>query len=281
MDQRLRLGGALFALTRSTVAAGLLFASQVFANLTPIAVVDFTSSRSTPYRESLPELVVNELVNSGEFDVLEREKLTSIVGEIGFQNSSGFVSPEQAVQVGNMSGAKLIVTGHVLDHGQETQTYSGYGVTTRKTTYRLKARMEVIDVTTGSKLFSQVADATREVQAIQGQNYGNTERGLASQVAQKLVAAMLESKRIKMLVDGPPAVSIAVTSEPPEGDVEIDGIYYGMAGEPIELVPGNHQIKVSLPGYEDWEKTVMVREGTKVRARLRPAPPGEVNVKIE
>ena len=258
-----------------------LVSPPLLANLTPIAVVDFTSSRSTAYRESLPELVVNELVNSGEFDVLEREKLGSVVGEIGFQNSSGFVSPEQAVQVGSMLGAQLLVTGHVLDHGQETQSYSGYGVTTRKTTFRLKARMEVVDVTTGSKLFSNVAEATREVQAIQGQNYGNTERGLAEQVARKLVAAMLDSKRIKTLVDGPGAVTVQITSEPPEADVEVDGIYYGMAGEAIELVPGNHQVTVTLPGYEPWSKTVMVREGTKIRARLRPDETTKTKTTIE
>ena len=249
----------------------LAFSAQALAanGPVPIAVVDFTSSSSTSYRKSLPEMVVNELVNSGEFDVLEREKLDSIVGEIGFQNASGFVSPEQAVQVGGMSGAKLIVTGHVLDHGQERQTYRGYGISTTKTTFRLKARMEVIDVTSGSKLFSNVSEATTEKQTIQGQSYDSTQKGLAESVAKKLVAAMLKSNRIRNLVDGPAPVAVTINSEPADADVEVDGTYYGTANQAIDLVPGIHEITVSLPGYMPWKKRVMVKEGTKVIARLR------------
>ncbi|MCR9276616.1 MAG: PEGA domain-containing protein [Pseudomonadaceae bacterium] len=254
----------------SLAAVATLFAGTVSVNadLVPIAVVDFTSSSSTSYRQSLPELIVNELVNSGEFDVLEREKLGSLVGEIAFQNQSGFVSPESAVQMGGMVGAKLMVTGHVLEHGHETQTYSGYGISTRKTVSRLKARMEVIDVTTGSKLFSNVAEASVEKQAVQGQNYGTTEKGLASQVARKLVAAMLDSSRISALTDGPEPVLVMIKSVPEDADVEIDGTYYGTAGQEIELNPGNHQVTVSLPGFKPWSKRVMVREGTRIVARL-------------
>ncbi len=254
----------------SLAAVTSLFAGAVSVNadLVPIAVVDFTSSSNTSYRQSLPELIVNELVNSGEFDVLEREKLGSLVGEIAFQNQSGFVSPESAVQMGGMVGAKLMVTGHVLEHGHETQTYSGYGISTRKTVSRLKARMEVIDVTTGSKLFSNVAEASVEKQAVQGQNYGTTEKGLASQVARKLVAAMLDSSRISALTDGPEPVLVMIKSVPEDADVEIDGTYYGTAGQEIELNPGNHQVTVSLPGFKPWSKRVMVRGGTRIVARL-------------
>ena len=185
-------------------------------------------------------------------------------------SSFGFVSPQQAVQVGGMLGANLLVTGHVLDHGTERQSYSGYGIRSTKTIYRLKARMEVIDVTTGRKMFSSVAEAKEEKQVVQGQNYDNSERDLGEKVARKLVNEMLASQRIASIVDGPELVAVAVESIPPEADVEVDGIYYGVAGSSIELVPGNHQITVSLPGYLPWSKTVMVRENAKIRARLTP-----------
>ena len=241
---------------------------SAMAELVPIAVVNFTASSPTPYRSSLPEMVVNELVSSNKFDVLEREKLNSVVGEIGFQATSGFVSPEQAVQAGGMLGAHLLVTGHVLDHGREQQTYSGYGIQTIKIIYRLKARMEVVDVATGRKLFSYVAQARDVNRAIQGQNYDSTRRDLAGKVARQLVARMLASKRISAITDGPKSVTIAIESVPPEADVEINGIYYGMAGDSIKLVPGNHEIKVSLPGYLEWTKTVLVGDGARIRARL-------------
>ena len=251
------------------------------AELVPIAVVDFTASSSTPYRSSLPEMVVNELVSSNKFDVLEREKLGSIIGEIGFQSASGFVPPDKAVQVGGMLGASLLVTGHVLDHGREQQSFSGYGVRSTKTIYRLKARMEVVDVASGRKLFSHVAQARDERQVVQGQNYDQSQRDLSEKVARLLVAKMLASDRISAITSAPELVSIAVESVPAEADVEIDGIYYGMAGDSIQLVPGNHEIKVSLPGYLEWTKIVLVRDGARIRARLMPDNTTRSESKVE
>ena len=233
----------------------------------PIAVVDFTASQRTSYQSQIPEYVVDELVNVGNFDVLERDKLDSVVGELVFQNSSGFVSPESAVQMGNMSGARLLVTGHILSHNRETQTYSGYGISTRKTIYTLKVRLEVIDASTGSKLFSNIASDSREITAVAGAKTGEN-KDLAKGVANKLVSAMLESPRIKNLVDGPELVQVHIDSIPEQADVEIDGTYYGVAGTEYGLLPGVHQVQVSLPGYETWSKRVNVQEGSKIIARL-------------
>ena len=130
-------------------------------------------------------------------------------------------------------------------------------------------RIEVIDVTTGSKLLSHIADASTQTQTLQGQAHGNTQKDLGSRVARKLAAAILKSKRIRTMVDGPEAVSVMVRSDPPDADVEVDGTYYGTAGQPIRIVPGIHQVRVSLPGYLEWSKRVMVQEGTNVMARLQ------------
>lgn len=243
------------------------------AERTPIAVVDFTASSPTPYRSSLPEMVVNELVNSNKFDVLERAKLDSLIGEIGFQSTGRLVSPQQAVQVGGLLGADLLVTGHVLDHGREQQSFSGYGVRTTKITYRLKARMEVIEVASGRKLFSQVAQASDEQQVVQGQYVDQSQRDLSEKVARQLVARMLASERIKAIANAPRPVTprlvtIAVESVPAEADIEIDGVYRGMAGDLIQLAPGNHEITVSMPGYLRWTKVVAVKDGARIQARL-------------
>ena len=78
---------------------------------------------------------------------------------------------------------------------------------------------------------------------------------------------MLASKRISAITDGPKSVTIVIESVPAEADVKINGIYYGMAGDRIKLAPGNHEVKVSL-GYLEWTKTVLVRDGARIRARL-------------
>ena len=248
-----------------------------------VAVVDFTSSSPTAYRASLAELVTDELVNRSKFDVLEREKLATLTGELSFQNDSGFVSPTSAVQMGNMLGARLLVTGHVIDHGTARQNYSGYGISTSKITSRLKARLEVIDLSTGAKLFSRVSQASNETQVVQGSRSDSSQKDLGVKVAKNLVTAMLAAPRLKELVEGPKLVAVAVNSTPPDADVEVDGTYYGTTGQPIELLPGTHQIRVSLPGYTDWEKRVLVKEGTRLMARLQKVDitRTETSVRIE
>ena len=245
------------------------FPAQASESLIPVAVVDFSASGRTPYQSSVPEFVIDELVNSGDFDVLEREKLRTVAGEIGFQAGSGLVLPESAVQMGRMLGARLLVTGHIIDHGRETREFKGYGISTTNTTWRLKARIEVIDVTTGSKLLSHIADASTRSQTLQGQSADSTQRDLGAVVARQLVGAIKKSRRIRSMVDGPEAVAVTIRSDPPEADVEVGGTYYGTAGQPIRLIPGIHNIRVSLPGYQEWSKRVMVQEGTNVVARLR------------
>ncbi|MFK8050720.1 MAG: PEGA domain-containing protein [Halioglobus sp.] len=271
-------------LVRSALAgAVLIFTGVISADELPrLAVVDFTSSTSTAYRKSLPELIVDELVNRGDFDVLEREKLDTLAGEIAFQSSTGLVDPGTAVQVGGMLGARILITGHILDHGSQRKQFSGYGIRTTKTTYRLKARLEAIDVTTGSKLFSNVAQASKEVQAIQGQIANSTQKDLGSKVAKKLVDAFVNSKRIQKLVAGDPeTVSVTIRSDPPEADLEVDGTYYGNTGQEIKLIPGTHNITVSLPGYVDWNKRVMVQQGTTLKARLQKDTAIRTESKVE
>ena len=96
------------------IALALQSAEVKAQSLVPIAVVDFTTSiRNTNYTRRLPELIIDELVNSGEFDVLEREKMDSLAGELNFQ-AGALVDPAKAVQIGGMSGARLIVTGNIV-----------------------------------------------------------------------------------------------------------------------------------------------------------------------
>ena len=73
MTQNLKNISLLFLLAALTA-----FSTNGFSEPIRVIAVDFTSSVGTNYTRRLPELIVDELVNSGDFDVLEREKLTSI-----------------------------------------------------------------------------------------------------------------------------------------------------------------------------------------------------------
>jgi hypothetical protein len=53
--------------------------------------------------------------------------------------------------------------------------------------------------------------------------------------------------------------SVAVTSVPNGATVTLDGIYQGTTPVIVpEVLPGNHNISLSYPGYASWEQTISV-----------------------
>ncbi len=263
----------------------VLLGSTAQADLLRVIAVDFTSSVGTNYTKRLPELIVDELVNSGDFDVLERGKLTSLARELDFQ-AGAFVDPGKAVQIGSMSGAELLITGNIIENTRSSKSATSYGIRSTVTRHYLKARIEVIDLTTGSKLFSNVADDTAVVKSTGLNSVGRGEGTLGPNVAAKLVDAILNNKRIKRMVESAGGgevepVLITINSNPEGADVEIDGVYLGNAGGEFEVNPGVHEIQVSLPGFETWSKKVKVRDGLSFTATLSEAVDQKIEIQVE
>src|SRR5271170_630922 len=173
MSSLKRWGLAMKKLTLLFFWIGLLAVRA--ADLPSIAVADFTSDQwHTTLTHGLPDILSDGLVNSKRFDVYEREKLNTIMREQSFQ-ASGFADPQTAVALGKLAGLRYILTGQILDYGQETKTFSGYGVTTRTTFYRLRAGIKILDVKTGKVLFSRNDSAEEKVDEGQSmQSYDTT-----------------------------------------------------------------------------------------------------------
>lgn len=255
--------------------------------LVPIAVVDFTTSiNRTQYTRRLPELIIDELVNSGEFDVLEREKMDSLAGELDFQ-AGALVDPAKAVQIGGMSGARLIVTGNIIEYGSNKQSSTQYNVKSTVYKYYLKARIEVVDLQSGSKIMSKVADSSAVLKKIGLNSVGKGESSLGPEVAGKLVSAILSNKRIRRILDEnapdepDEPVTISIASTPEGADVEIDGVYMGNAGGDFETTPGVHEIVISLPGYNVWKKKVLAKAGLSFKANLTEIVDTKVKIEVK
>ena len=238
--------------------------------LPSVAVADFTSDLHTTLTHGLPDMVADSLVNSRRFDVYERGKLDTIMKEQGFQ-ASGFADPQTAVALGKVAGVHYILTGQIIDYGREIRDFSGYGVRTRTSFYRLKAGIKVLDVKTGKVLFSRNDGA--EEQVTEGNNTFVSDTTMDSKLAQavsdKLVKALLDDDIFKDQKESAAALlPVKITSEPDHADVEVDGVFYGNAGGDIKIPSGLHLITVSLPGYEKWSKKVLVREDLSFNATL-------------
>ena len=59
-------------------------------------------------------------------------------------------------------------------------------------------------------------------------------------------------------------VAFQVTSEPQGADIFIDGEFKGATPSQLKAVPGSHSLKVSRPGFKDWQRNIVVDAGTAV-----------------
>jgi hypothetical protein len=54
---------------------------------------------------------------------------------------------------------------------------------------------------------------------------------------------------------------VQLSSSPSGADITIDGSYVGNTPTLIKLNPGAHTIKLTLPGYASWERSIETAAG--------------------
>ncbi len=257
------------------IAIGL-FSSIAFSQELPsLAIVDFDTTH-TKYNylgRQLAELIGDTVINSDLFNVVERDKLNTIVKEQSF-SGSGMVDPNSAIRMGSMVGARYLMTGKVVSADIEKTSFSGYGVTTKKITYIMKVSARVIETKTGRVMFSGTETASNYTQSTD--NLSVSAKGafveLAEKIAHSFVDRLSQSGKFKPeKKEELTLVKVGFLSKPDAADVEVDGVFYGNAVGEIEVPGGLHKVRISLPGYDVWEKKVMLREESKIIATLRKA----------
>ncbi len=115
--------GALLALG-TLCSNGLL--AQVAKKAPPviptIAIMPFecrlTGSSSEKLGASVADLLTSQMSETGEFDLADRGEINKIMGELKL-NASGLVTKENQVKIGQLIGAKIIITGSVFKSGEK------------------------------------------------------------------------------------------------------------------------------------------------------------------
>jgi len=93
---------------------------QVFLDRKIIAIKDFEviMGRNKEVGKYVQEDITTALVNSGQFNVVERLKLQSVLDELKL-TQLGLTDPEGAKEVGKLLGADVILTGTLAATGEE------------------------------------------------------------------------------------------------------------------------------------------------------------------
>ena len=67
--------------------------------------------------------------------------------------------------------------------------------------------------------------------------------------------------------------SLAVASNVPGSDIEVDGVFMGSTPSTLSVTPGQHLIAVKRKGYADWSRSMNVAgTGAKLNADLQANP---------
>ncbi len=125
-----------------------------------IAVIDFQNK--TPYGkrelgDSATDIIVTELQKTGQFILVEREKVQALLDEQRFSNSEA-VEPVTAAKIGRLLGASAVVTGSVSQFGQKEEGVDCLFYQRRSQIAEATVDIRMVDVSTGEIL---VADSGR------------------------------------------------------------------------------------------------------------------------
>ncbi len=151
----------LFALLLASAWAPLAVAAG--KDKPRIAVLKFENKADNQYwwhggAEAMQDVFVTELVKSGKFRVIDRERLDALMAEKNL-SVSGALDPSTAVRAGKLLGVEYFLTGAITEYGAEEAGGSGFGVSIKRKKFVAAANARIIDTETGEILWADEARA--------------------------------------------------------------------------------------------------------------------------
>ncbi|HVO30204.1 MAG TPA: CsgG/HfaB family protein [bacterium] len=125
-----------------------------------IAVIEFENKTPYGHRElgdSATDILITELQKTGQFTLIEREKVQHLMDEQRFSNSDA-AEPATAAKLGRMLGVQAIVTGSVSQFGVKEEGVDNIVYQRRDQIADCTVDIRIIDVSSGEIL---VADSGR------------------------------------------------------------------------------------------------------------------------
>jgi hypothetical protein len=252
-------------------------AARPVAVVTPLETQNYSLGNQA---ETAHAYIEDALVNSGTASVVDRQRMDSMVQELGFGNYSGLADPAQAARFGRMLGAHYLVQGTLMDLREELREFSGYGVNTRNTVTSAAVRVRVMALETSEIVFSRIFNGsqTEAVTSSGAQVVGDAAGAAVRSALQKLIA----DEDFQGAFDGftppgaQPEITVAVSCTNDPCDLEVNGVYVGSTPTEIALPVGNaSDIKISKAGFQAWNKRVQPREGMQINVELAPSMPSD------
>ena len=173
-----------------------------------IAILEIKNKADNQYwwhggGEAAQDVFITELVKSGKFRVVERERIDAIMQEKGL-NISGDIDPSTAMQIGKLLGAEYLLAGAVTEYGyDETDVHTPGirrlpGVSVGKKTFTASINARVFDVSTGEIVW---ADEARHEEGsarvfVGGFGGGSNDRRMFDKVMRPVIDDLVASLKV-------------------------------------------------------------------------------------
>jgi curli biogenesis system outer membrane secretion channel CsgG len=133
-----------------------------------VGVAEFTNQSGAAWWRGgvgweLSGMLSNELSSSGDFHVVERQKLQNVLEEQNL-GASGRVAPGTGAKIGKITGAQYLVTGTVTSYEENTSStggglsFRGIGLGGKSSEAYLAVDIRVVNTTTGDIDFSRTIE---------------------------------------------------------------------------------------------------------------------------
>lgn len=153
----------------SILLIATLFTTGVQAAKPSMAVLDFRNSTSaswwrTGVGRDLGGMLTNELASGKKFDMVERQKLASVLGEQDLAGS-GRVSGSKAARMGKMVGAQYLVTATVSAYEENVNntggglSFKGVSLGGKRNKAYIAVDLRVVDSTSGRIVETRTVEA--------------------------------------------------------------------------------------------------------------------------
>ncbi len=232
------------------------------------------SFRVDQYSEAPREILEDIILGIDGVEVVERQRIDSLLLEMDLGRFSGLVDVSQAVQIGKMLGADSVIMGSILYVRTRESKFSGYGIKTKNITVECSIRIRLIDIESSRVSYSKM---------IKGGNHypsssfgGIKDSDIAFSVIESTLEQLYDDDNFKQGIRGDNArnnggtmMDIQFIPIPDNCDIEIDGLYVGGSPLTYSLQAGKQvQIRISKPGFQVWERTIIPNPNLIVKPEL-------------
>ncbi len=214
-----------------------------------------------------------------------------------------------ALRLAQNLGADFILIPSLTTYGTDRRAYTGDGISTVNVTHTLRVSCKIVEAGAGGALRGDMVTASKTIRQTSNLQVDNSDvinellDDAAGQLADLLVSAagslpteVAKNKQVEFSIacsmtdikDQPIMVPnlqikadkrVAKTNAPIEVQpldvtVELDGIAIGSAPGTFQAFPGLHKLRLSREGFKDWERTVNVYAGQKLRVAMQMSDAG-------